>query len=49
MSWREAQLLTQIEAEVSVGAPHRLEILRAKAEEDAAAAGAAAAMERMEH
>ena len=43
LTWREAQLSLQLLAEQRIGAPARLALLQAKAEEDAAAAAAASA------
>lgn len=45
MSWTEAQLSLQVMAEKGIGASTRAAILAAKAEEDAAHAAAASALE----
>ena len=45
MTWREAQLSLQVDAEVRYGAPRRREVYEAKAQEDAAAAAVIAALQ----
>lgn len=45
MTWREAQLSLQVDAEVRHGAPRRREAYEAKAREDAAAVAVVAALQ----
>lgn len=44
MTWREAQLSLQVDAEVRYGAPRRREAYEARAAEDAAAAAVITAL-----